>query len=205
VIGVGHSFGAVSLLLAAARDPSPFRGLALLDPTIFVPERMNRIAAERAAGGAAQFDLTRAALRRRNRFASPAAAAEYFSHRSLFRGWSREAVEHYARAVLEPDPDGRGYHLLWSPEWEAWYYQSFYPDTWRDVARLDPLLPVLAVRGESSDTFTAAAARDLQQRLPGVVQAVVPKAGHLFPLSHPGETAELVEGWLARAQLAAFP
>lgn len=198
VIGVGHSFGAVALVLAATDHPDLFRGLALLDPTIFLPERMDRIAADRAGGREARFELSRTALRRRRYFTSIEEATRYFSGRPLFRDWPGETVRQYAAAVLEPLEDRPGLRLAWSPEWESWYYRSFYPGTWNHVERLDPVLPVLVIGGSDSDTFTPEAAGLLARRLPRGTHVTVPGAGHLFPLSHAAATGRHLTEWLVR-------
>lgn len=198
VVAIGHSFGAVALLLAAVEAPGLFAGLALLDPTIFVPARMDRIARDRAGGKEARFALASAALRRRRRFDSIEEAAAYFATRGLFRDWSGQAVGNYARAVLRPAGGGSAFELAWSPEWESWYYRSFYPGTWDQVARVDPSLPILVVGGAASDTFSPEAARLMAERLPWATHRTVAGAGHLFPLSHPEITSTLLRDWLER-------
>jgi len=192
---IGHSFGAVSGLLAAVREPARFSGLALLDPTIFPPSLMAEFAEQRKRGEAGARPLVQGALTRRERFGSEAEAFAYWRGRRLFADWSDEAVRRYTRAMLRPAPEG-GLTLSWRRDWEAHYYESVYTESWEALGQLDPALPLLAVRGETSDTFLPEAAALLQARVPGAVQRTIPGRGHLFPQSAPAETGGILSQWL---------
>ncbi len=203
VVALGHSFGAVAALIAAGRDPARFRGLVMLDPTMLPPALMDSVRTLRARGEEPRFGLIEAARRRRARFASPEEAFAYWRGKELFADWPDAALHLYVEGMLRPAPDGEGFELAWSPEWEAWYYRSFYPDSWRDLERLAPGLPVLVVRGALSDTFVEASERHFRALRPGAEVKVVPGAGHLFPQSHAAEAAAAVRAWLSRLPAAA--
>lgn len=196
VIGVGHSFGAVATMLAATREPSRFRALVMLDPTMFPPDQMAEVEASRARGEEPRFPLVEGALKRRGRFTTPEEAFHYWRRRPLFTDWSDDALRRYVAAMLVPSDDGGGYRLRWTPAWEAWYYRSFYPGSWRDLERLDPHLPVLVVRGARSDTFFPESEAEFRRRRPETSFAVLPDHGHLFPLAAPATTAEMMQQWL---------
>lgn len=197
VVAVGHSFGAVASLLATIRARHLVRALVLLDPTIYEPSRMDQVAAAKRAHGEVRFQLVDTAMRRRSTFASTDEAFGYWRRRRFFADWPDAALRRYAEAMLHPAPEGHGYTLTWPAAWEAWYYRSFYPETWRDIPRLDPGLPTLVVGGAASDTFTPDSAALVREALPHASHQVVPGAGHLFPQSHPSETRAILEGWLA--------
>jgi pimeloyl-ACP methyl ester carboxylesterase len=187
VVAVGHSYGAVAWVIAATRYPGRIRALALLDPTIMSPAVMARIATERAGGADARFTLVQLALKRRRRFDSPAEAFAYWRTRPLFSDWPDESLQLYVAAMLRPADDGRGFDLRWTPEWEAWYYRSFYAGTWAEVANLSPEIPLLVLRGEATDTYLSDAAEEFARLAPWGLHRLVP-GGHLFPQSHPGLT-----------------
>ena len=197
VVAVGHSFGAISWVLGATRRPGRIRALALLDPTLLPPATMAEIRAEQARGGEALFTLVQSALKRRRRFPSVDEAFTYWRGRPLFADWPADSLRRYAEAMLEPAADGEGLELRWTPEWEAWYYRSFYAKTWDDVARLDPAMPLLALRGATSDTFLPDAATLLAAQAPWGSHHEVP-GGHLFPQSHPGEASHALTAFLER-------
>lgn len=196
VIAVGHSFGAVASLLAAVRERSRFRALALLDPVIGPPAFMQEYREKRERGEMEFRPLAQGARKRRSRFATGADAFEYWRSKPLFADWSDDAVWRYTGAMLRPLPAG-GFTLVWSPEWEAHYYESFYPDTWDEIARLDPSLPILVVGGGTSDTLLPEAVALLRERLPWATHVTIPGRGHLFPQSAPAETGRILTSWLS--------
>ena len=66
-----------------------------------------------------------------------------------------------------------------------------------DLARV--AVPVLVVAGER-DAVRPEHTRLIADRLPHARLAVVPRAGHMLPLTHPRELAALVETFLAPGQ-----
>jgi pimeloyl-ACP methyl ester carboxylesterase len=196
VIGVGHSFGAVATLLAAVREPGRFRALCFLDPTILPPAVMDDLRRQRERGEMSFRPLVQGALKRRSAFATEAEAFAYWRAKPLFADWSDDAVGRYTRSMLRPAADGTGFTLAWSAEWEAWYYMSFYTESWAALGALDPRIPLLVVRGERSDTFFAEAEALMRVRLPGGAYRVIPGRGHLFPQAATGETAREIQAWL---------
>jgi pimeloyl-ACP methyl ester carboxylesterase len=192
---IGHSFGAVSGLLAAVREPARFSALALLDPTIFPPSLMAELAEQQRAGQAASRSLVQRALTRRDRFASEAEAFAYWREKRLLSDWNDAALWRYTRALLRPSAEG-GFTLSWRRDWEAHYYESVYTESWEALGKLDPALPLLVVRGETSDTFLPEAAALLQASIPSAVQRTIPGRGHLFPQSAPAETGRILSEWL---------
>ena len=196
VIAVGHSFGAVASLLAAVRDRSRFRALAMLDPVIPPPAAMQEYRDKQARGEVGFRPLVEGARRRRSRFDSGEEAFGYWRSKPLFGNWSDEALWRYTRAMLRPLPDG-GFTLTWSPAWEAFYYESFYPGTWEEIPGLDPSLPVLVVGGATSDTLVPEAVALLRERIPWGTHLTIPGQGHLFPHSAPEETGKILSEWLS--------
>ena len=195
VIAVGHSFGAVVSLLAAVRDRSHFRALAMLDPVIPPPALMQEHRDRQARGEVGFRPLVEGARKRRSRFDSGEEAFGYWRGKPLFANWSDEVLWRYTRAMLRPLPDG-GFTLTWSPAWEAHYYESFYPGTWEEISGLDPSLPVLVVGGATSDTLLPEAAALLRERIPWGTHLTMPGQGHLFPHSAPDDTGTVLREWL---------
>ena len=202
VVAIGHSFGGVVSLLAAVREPSRFRGLALLDPTILPPAMMAEIREQRERGEMSFRPLVQGARKRRDRFESTGEAFDYWRQKPLFADWPDDAVWAYARAMLRTGDEGEGFVLSWSSAWEAYYYESFYTDTWDDVDKLDPAIPVLVVGGARSETFLPASAALFRARLRHGTHLHIPERGHLFPLSAPAETGRVLQSWLESLELS---
>jgi pimeloyl-ACP methyl ester carboxylesterase len=199
VIAVGHSFGAVASLVAAALEPSRFRALVLLDPTVFPPPQMFAIGMMQTFGMQSRMPLVNGALKRRARFDTLDEAFTYWRGKRLFNDWSDDALRLYTESVLQPAQNG-GLVLRWSPEWEARYYQTILTTTWGYIQQLRGKLPMLALRGERSDTFMPPAATRLRRRLPDMHYAEIAGHGHLFPHTAPDQARTAIESWLENTQ-----
>ncbi len=204
VIGLGHSFGSVALLLAAVRERARFRGLCLLDPTIPPPPLLERMRETAEATGRSRRMATKARSRRAE-FRDPDEAFAYWRQKPLFADWSDDALWLYTHSVLRPSAAGSGFQLSWSAEWEAHYYESLYTGTWGDIERLDATLPLLVIGGAASDTYSPDAAGLLQAELPHARFETVAGYGHLFPQAAPDATRAILENWLRRVVPGAWP
>lgn len=197
VIGVGHSYGGVATLLAAVRQPERFRKLVFLDPTILPPEVMAEIADQRRRGEPARFDLVQGARRRRSRFASVDEAYAFWRSRTLFKLWPDSTVRLYAESMTQPAADGDGVELTWTGAWEAYYYESFYAETWVEAARLSPEIPLLVITGGTSTTVVPEAVAEMRRVWPWAEIRTIPGHGHLFPQELGAAAGEMVAAWLA--------
>jgi pimeloyl-ACP methyl ester carboxylesterase len=195
VIALGHSFGGIASMIAAVKQPSRFRGLILLDPTLLPPHLLAGLGELRAAQG--RTPLADGALKRKARFKDIEEAYTYWRGKPLFADWSDEAVRLYAESLTRPEPSG-GLELTWPPEWEAHYYDTISPDIWDYVPRLRGLLPVLILRGTTSNTLFPAAFAQLREMLPDANFGEIEGHGHLFPHSAPDATRAAIEAWLAK-------
>lgn len=62
---------------------------------------------------------------------------------------------------------------------------------------LAPNMPVLIVQGTADETTPAANGERLQASAPGLVSVkALEGAGHMFPMTHAGQTAEIIEEYL---------
>lgn len=195
IIGIGHSLGGVATLIAASKAPERFRGIVLLDPTIFPRRMLWALAAMRTVGLQGRFPLVQKALKRRAHFTDKQEAFAYWRKKSLFRDWPDETLWLYVEGLTEPAPDG-GLQLAWSPEWEARIYATIYTRSWAVARRVAGKLPVLTVRGTESNTFFEGAAAHLRRVMPDMTYAEIKGHGHLFPQTAPDETRAVIADWL---------
>ncbi|MBL8163080.1 MAG: alpha/beta hydrolase [Anaerolineae bacterium] len=197
VIAVGHSFGGIASVLAAMREPARFRALCLLDPTFLLPEWLAGLEQLRSSGSVMQdFPLAQMALRRRRTFESAEAAFSNFRGKTAFRNWPDETLRLYAEHGTRPAANGQGVELAWSAEWEAYYYCTPYARLWSVLPQLSPTIPLLIVRGATSDTLLPQAVEMLRGVLPHMHTVEIDGHGHLFPQSAPKETASIIQAWL---------
>ena len=193
---VGHSYGGVASLIAAARHPGRYRALVMLDPTLLPAVVLDHFRVAKATGWRTPIPhpLAGRARERRSEFASRDEAFDAWRGRKLFADWSDQSLRDYVNAGLVSN--GSGFSLRWSPAWEAHSYESIYTEAWDEIPKLSPDLPVLLLRGGDSDTFVAASGERFKQLAPWATVEAVPGFGHLFPMAAPQETARRILAWL---------
>jgi pimeloyl-ACP methyl ester carboxylesterase len=90
IVGMGHSVGAVTTYMAAARYPRLFSAIILMDPSILPRRRLWQFAALKMIGLAGNRQLARSARRRRKIFQGKKEALKRFTAgRGIFKSWSR--------------------------------------------------------------------------------------------------------------------
>ena len=196
IIGIGHSFGGIATMLAAIKDPTRFKAIILLDPTILTRPLMWAVRWSSLIGKDFGNAMAQRAAKRRDHFESVEDAYDYFKGKRLFASWPEETLRLYAESV-QPDPAG-GVRLAWPRDWEAYYFRAFYTYTWREIPKFAATgIPVLTVRGGTSDTLTEKAAAQMQKMMPDMAYREVAGHGHLFPQSAPDATRDVIREWLA--------
>ena len=195
VIGIGHSLGGVAAYIAAAAHPHLFSRIILLDPVILPRKSLWLLGLFRALGLGRLFPLARGARRRRRTFDSKTSALRRFAAgRGIFKTWSEDFIEAYLECGLLEEDEERAV-LKCDPEIEARIYESIPLDVWRYAPRIQ--CPVLAMRGEKSETFRADAAERLEKVVPDCQVEVVAGAGHFFPMEKPAVCAEEILGFVS--------
>lgn len=189
VLGVGHSIGAVTTLLAAGRRPDLFRSVVLLDPPLIPPKWIFLLRLSKWLGQKKRFPLAARARRRRNGWRDRQQALDYFRTKEMFRGWKEEYLRAYVTYGLKPDPV-RGMVLVCPPEAEARGFESYPLDVWSWVSRLK--CSTLLVRGKDSDVLREETCRRFCRLCPGARTAEVEDAGHFIPMQNPEGTLRLI-------------
>ncbi len=198
VIGIGHSMGGIASLIAAVKDPERFKALILLDPTIFLPQWLEPMEQMQRDGSIREFPMATGALRRRRYFENADAAFESWREKPLFQDWPEETLRLYANHGTRPIADRPSHELVWSPEWEAYYFCTAYTRTWDLAPKLKRDLPLLVIRGAESDTFMPETATLFRETLLWMNYAEVPGHGHLFPMSAPEATGQMIAEWVTK-------
>ena len=196
VVGLGHSLGAVTTYIAASKFPRLFSGIILLDPPILPRRLIWVITVMKWLGLAGNIPLAIKARRRRKIFQGKKEALERFaSGRGIFKSWSREFVEAYLECgLLEKDPETA--ILKCDPELEAQIFESIPLDVWKYAEKI--VCPVLAIRGQQSDTFTSDAAERLKHAIDDCELATIAGAGHFMPMGKPQECARVIVEFIHR-------
>jgi pimeloyl-ACP methyl ester carboxylesterase len=196
IIGLGHSLGAVTTSIAAAKYPRLFSSIILLDPSILPRRILWVLAAMKLVGLGGKIPLAKSARHRKKTFQGKKEALRRFtSGRGIFKTWSKEFVEAYLECgLLEKDPETA--ILRCDPELEAQIFESVPLNVWTYAKKIS--CPVLAIRGEQSDVFTADSAERLKYLISDYELVTIPGAGHFVPMGKPEECARAITEFVHR-------
>lgn len=196
LVVVGHSYGGVASLLAAVRAPERVSALVLLDPTMLAPAVLDQVRRLRAQGEMPRMPLVEGARRRRNRYPSTEEAYQSWRAKSLFARWPDATLRLYAQSMTQPAADGDGVTLTWTREWEAYYYETLYAESWVAAAKLSEEIPLLVLVGEESTTVLPESVAEMRRVWPHATIRTIPGHGHLFPQEMGSGAGEMVRGGL---------
>jgi pimeloyl-ACP methyl ester carboxylesterase len=192
ILAGGHSMGATITILTAVRRPDLFRALALIDPVMLplkyvlslqlTPERWR-----------SRIPIIRKALNRPDCWETRQAAFDFHRRARVFRRMDDEALWDYVNAGTR-ECEGGGYKLSFPREWEARIYATC-PWIWPALKRCR--VPMLAVRGEHSDTVLDESWRSWRRLHPKARFLQVPDAGHLVPMERPQTISNAIADFFA--------
>jgi pimeloyl-ACP methyl ester carboxylesterase len=191
-VAVGHSLGGVLSIMTAAADPSRFSAIVLVDPVVFSGVHALFWGALKNFGLGHRLHLVRGARRRRDRFPDQEAVRSTYAGKSVFASWEPEVLEDYVRAAFEETGDG-DVSLRYSKEWEARIFELTPASVWADLRRVD--VPMLFIRGASSDTFLPGAAARAERALDRATVIEIEKTTHFLPMEQPAAVAAAISDW----------
>ncbi len=192
VVGVGHSLGSVLGLMAAAADPIRFQALALVDPVIFTGVHSLFWGGLRGLGFGSRLPLIRGARRRRETFPDLEQVRHSYTGKSVFASWEPAVFDDYVRAAFV-EADGGGVRLRYPKAWESRIFELTPATVWRDLVKIK--VPMLFIRGASSDTFVAAAADRVRRQLDTARVIELAGTSHFVPMERPREVAQMIIDW----------
>lgn len=184
LIGVGHSFGATSMLIAEHDRPGTFAGLVLYEPALV--DRVDEADEQRRAL------MVRSTRRRRVRFADLDEAREHATAKPPTNVLHPQALDAYLAHGFTTEPDGSVVSKC-QPELEAGVYATASPKLWPYVRPMG--CPVTLVVGGESDPRHQRTTRWAADRM-GAMLRVLPDVGHFGPLQAPDRFAELLRAEL---------
>ena len=197
VIGVGHSLGAMTSLMAAIKEPGMFRLLVLMEPVLFPRWQgtaMRLLAPSKLIKRI--HPLIKGTLKRKTRFESREAMYQRYRGKSVFSDLSNQVLRDYVEGLALEDSEG-GIRLKYTPDWEARIYETggiadWY--VWRNLHQVK--CPVLIIRGEDTYVLFDRVINSMTEKMPAGEGYTMEGTGHLVPLEKPRETAEVVLNFL---------
>jgi pimeloyl-ACP methyl ester carboxylesterase len=197
-VGVGHSLGAAMSMLAAVEDSQLFSALVLIDPLILTGSVSLFWGLVKRLGLGGRLGLVQGARSRRQVWPSREVARRIYRSKPTFASWDPEVLDDYLAAGLTEDGNGM-LRLRYPRAWEARIFEISPHNLWPRLRRL--AVPVIFIRGETSDTFLANAAARLRRELPAARVLEVPETSHFVPMERPLQLGRTILGALAQLQL----
>ncbi len=197
ILGIGHSVGAMTTIMAAIQRPEYFRLLVLIEPVLFTRARSSLMRLIAPLNILRQVHpLIKGTLRRKRSFSDRDAMFENYRAKKIFQRLSDQVLGDYVDGLALDLPDGR-VGLKYSPEWEARIYETggladWY--VWKNLSRIS--CPVLVIWGEQTDTLQPITFHNMVKKMVNGKGVTVPGAGHLLPLEKPYLTAEIILDYL---------
>jgi lipase len=193
VVGVGHSFGAASLLMAALQRPEKFSHLVLYEPVLF-PWYFRFIS---------QFSespLAIAAMKRRRSFPSVTAAIENFQSKQPMKSFHPNVLHDYCtygmhqqeKETEEPGPRQTEWTLSCPPENEAAIFRSGALHKTLDELHLLQV-PVLMITGRFEWQGLSLFVESAAKKIPKCEFVRWDDAGHLGPMEDPLRFARAIK------------
>lgn len=198
VISVGHSMGSAAVMMAAARRPELFKAIVLIEP-VLVPRRFVLLLKIFRTLAKHKIPMVGKALNRVDCWADKTSAFNHFRPKPVFKEISDEILWDFVNHGLEDkflsgDSEAKSeVTLRYSKQWEAHCY-SLVHNLWPLLPKLK--VPVLAIRGETSNTLWPATWQRWQKMSPQHDYLEIKGAGHLVPFEQPHELAKGIKAWL---------
>ena len=192
VIGVGHSLGAVTTMMAAIRRPDLFSSLVLIEP-VFLPPAVLDYYSRQQGFDPYEMPLVKIAQKRRSHWASRQEGFDHFRDKRVFSRWSDQALWDFINAGLKIDGQSE-FDLAYPPAWEAWVYAHLPTTVWDLIPQLTR--PTLAIRGVESDTLVQEGWAAWREKQPDAIFKEIKEAGHLLPMEKPAKVADLTGDFL---------
>lgn len=192
IVLAGHSMGATTSLMAAAKRPARVAGVVLIEP-VMVPWQAWLIShLPKSFGFHKGQNLADRAALRRDRFPSYDAVLAAYRGRGAFKSWPEEMLADYLKGGLKIDPASGEARLACAPAWEAATFRA----AAYNVARLARKIscPLTVIYGTINSTCRDGGAEELSRGHPGTRIVKVDGASHFLPMENP----ELVREEIAR-------
>ncbi|MDE0853415.1 MAG: alpha/beta fold hydrolase, partial [Nevskia sp.] len=145
----GHSIGATTSIMAAARLPERVRGLILVEPVVLGRMHGLQLRAAKLLRQSHRFSLAAGAARRRPRFESRAAALEKYRGKGCFRTWPAPWLDAYVEHGFVDDREG--VRLACDPVWESSTFSHTEHNAWPNIRGVR--CPVIALGASHASTF----------------------------------------------------
>ena len=186
VIGIGHSAGGATLMMAAAERPELFEQIILLDPPLFSARKRLGLRGAKIFGLWQRFGPVKKAANRRTTFANKDEAFQYWKDKPLFKKFHKTCFASYIEHGLKNSQEGVELSFLASVE--ADIFRNLVVNFPKKMNHLKATL-IFANKG---DLLWESDLAWWRKKHPNF-KLIGFEGRHLFPFEQPDETAVLLE------------
>ena len=193
----GHSMGATTSLLAAAKRPDLVQGLVLVDP-VLLPAPTYRWAHLPAFPSLLKrtTPMAKGARRRRNQFDSQEHAIEKLTGRGAFKTWRKPFLEDYVADGVLFNEETDSWHLACHPEWEAANFGGQRHRPWTALKNIE--CPIILIRAEKGSTCPRSSASRFRRIKPETYFIDAAGTTHFVPMERPYVVRDAISQFLSR-------
>lgn len=188
VVGIGHSMGATSTIMAAYKRPDLFTSLILIEPAM-VSFPLSLLVKALPKSVMNLVSPARNTLRKTDTWSSRKEFAEYCTNHNLYRKFDKESMNAFIQFGVRTTSDDL-YKLRFPKIWESHNYTQP-PNVLATLKQLT--VPIAAIRGKPSIFFSDDLWNKWQKLAPQASFLENPQHGHLFPLENSDECSHLIE------------
>ena len=186
VIGIGHSAGGATLMIAASERPELFERIILIDPPLFSARKRLGLRIARALGIWQRFGPVRKAANRRTTFASKEEAYQYWKDKPLFKNFHKACFASYIEHGLKNSE--KGVELSFLASVEADIFRNLVVNFPNKMSHIKATL----IFANNGDLLWDSDLAWWRKKHPNF-ELVGFEGRHLFPFEQPDETAVLLE------------
>ena len=184
----GHSIGATTSIMAAARRPGKVLGLILAEPVIMDRWQGWQLWLAKLLRQSHRLSLAAGAARRRRAFDSHTVALDNYRGRGGFKTWPEAWLEAYVQHGLVQHGDE--VRLACTPEWESTTFAHTEHNPWPGIRDLQ--CPVIALAAERASTFSPRARQRMRAFLPAAEVYVLTGTTHFLPMERANAVRDAV-------------
>ena len=191
VVGVGHSFGSLLLLMASYKRPELFEQVVLMDPPFLMGKKtaLLEVAQKFKLSMVDRATPALLAVKRVDFWPSRDVAYKSLRHKSIFKRFDERCFQAYMAHGLVEDSARDGVTLRIPKALEADIFRTV-PSWWWRTPKSPPQVPVHLLTASDSIFYQHGFPQLIQQQY-RIPYSVV-EGGHMFPLETPEATAAIV-------------
>ncbi|MFT4518006.1 MAG: pimeloyl-ACP methyl ester carboxylesterase [Halioglobus sp.] len=194
LIGVGHSIGGHLIARVAAKQPTVFKHLVLIDPVIMSPERYSHFQS-RADGFSAK---DHPVSRRKNSWSDAKEMFDRFVDRAPFNTWQPQVLQDYCDYALRPADENSLHALACDPINEARIYlhqtgNEVLLDALPQITTAVTLLRAAPGDDSAPNLSTSPTWPELAAALPQCTEIFLPEMNHFIPMQDPALVARHIK------------